>query len=93
MKFIEEIASQISEHCLKNIPERLRKKLIWLRRPGVASILILEEGSELRLIRKLSFKFGRRMEEICISVLTNGNKKIDDFIYESNSIFLKSWYS
>ena len=55
MNFMGEIASiviginlwfmpQISEHCPKSILEQFLKRLIWLRRPGVAPILILKEG-------------------------------------------------
>lgn len=39
------LAPQISEHCPKKIPGRLEKKLIWLRRPGVASTLIPSLGT------------------------------------------------
>jgi len=35
---------QISEHCPKYIPGRLRNKLIWFIRPGMASILIASLG-------------------------------------------------
>lgn len=35
---------QISEHCPKNIPGRFKNKLIWFKRPGIASILIANLG-------------------------------------------------
>lgn len=40
----EWLAPQISEHCPKKIPVRLIKKFVWFNRPGVASILIPNEG-------------------------------------------------
>lgn len=40
----EWLIPQISEHCPKNNPGEFIKKIIWLRWPGVASILIPNEG-------------------------------------------------
>lgn len=35
---------QISEHWPKNIPGRFINRVVWLRRPGVESILIPRDG-------------------------------------------------
>lgn len=36
---------QISEHCPKKIPGRLRNIIDWFNRPGVESILIPKDGT------------------------------------------------
>jgi len=75
---------QISEHCPKNILERFKKNLIWLRRPGVASILILKEGivhawitSREEIIIRIWARKGRIR---WVSVLINRNKELFEFM-------------
>jgi hypothetical protein len=39
MKLVDHtLAPQISEHCPYRMPGRLIEKLVWFRRPGVASV-------------------------------------------------------
>lgn len=92
---------QISEHCPKNIPGRFIMSKVWLRRPGVESILIPRDGivhawitsmEEVRIrIGKLNGRIhrlstSRRRNSLFISWLVG-------IMNESNSIFIKSEYS
>lgn len=107
MKYLDLIASieiginlwfapQISEHCPKNNPARLIKKLVWFRRPGVLSILIPSEGTAHEWITSADVVRIRICElNGTTSRLSTSNKRklkffnsFDWIIYESNSIFL-----
>lgn len=92
---------QISEHWPKNNPGRFIFNKDWLRRPGVESILMPNDGivhewitsiDEVRIrIGKLNGRTHR------LSVSNNRNsfnfKSLDGIIYELNSISKKSEYS
>ena len=92
----EWFAPQISEHCPKNFPERLGKREIWLRRPGVASILIPMAGIVQEWSTSEDVVISRVWHLIGIGVELSTSKSrnvLDGDMYESNSILLKSLYS
>lgn len=95
------MAPQISEHCPKNNPGRLIKKLDWFNRPGVPSTLTPKAGTVHEWITSAAEIKIRILIFIGNTVrLSTSNKRkllflnsLVGIIYESNSIELKSEYS
>lgn len=93
------LTPQISEHCPNIIPGRLILNLPWLIRPGVASILIPNDG----IVHECNTSAADTRIRICvfmgkiIRLSTSNNRNslllFNGFIYESNSKLLKSEYS
>jgi len=90
---------QISEHCPKYVPGRLRNRLIWFIRPGIASILIANLGIVHEWITS-SDEISNRiliLNGIIVLLSTSINRKFSLFklliMYDSNSILEKSEYS
>lgn len=95
------LAPQISEHCPKNNPGRLIKKLVWFNRPGDASIFTPSEGTaqEWRTsVADTRIRIWLLIGKIT-RLSTSNNRKVSKDIsfwgimYESNSIPEKSEYS
>lgn len=93
------LVPQISEHCPKYRPGELHKKFTWFSRPGTASALIPSAG----IVHEWSTSAAVIKFRICIFIgitillSTSSNRKLfivlDEFMYESNSCWLKSEYS
>lgn len=94
-------APQISEHCPKNNPGRVDRKLVWLRRPGVASTFTPKLGTVQEWRTSAAEIKMRIWEFIGITMRESTSKRRVIFILrslegikkESNSIFKKSEYS
>lgn len=92
---------QISEHCPKNNPGRLRYIVVWFSRPGVESILIPREGTAqawITSIEVVKVRMGSlmgRMHRLSTSISRNSLffSWLVGIINESNSVFKKSEYS
>jgi len=92
---------QISEHWPKNRPGRFMNSIVWLRRPGVESILIPKEGTVhawITSIEVVKIRIGRLKGKIHrLSTSSKRNslfvRLFSGIIKESNSILLKSGYS
>lgn len=95
------LVPQISEHCPKNKPGRLIRKLAWFSRPGVASALIPKEGivqawiTSVAVIKIRILVFKGIITRLSVSIRRKfiGGISFWGIINESNLIFLKSAYS
>lgn len=92
------LAPQISEHCPNIIPGRLILNLPWFSRPGVASILIPRAGiaheckTSAAVTKIRIWVFMGNTTRLSTSKSRNSFSSAG-FMYESNSILLKSEYS
>lgn len=94
-------APQISEHCPYNSPGRLIIMFLWFIRPGVASFFTPKLGIVHEWITsndEMSIRIWVFMGNTNLLSTSNNRNSLfsssnDGFIYESNSIFLKSEYS
>lgn len=92
---------QISEHWPKNTPGRFIVSVIWLRRPGVESILIPSAGTVQAWITSrevVKIRMGK-LKGSTHRLSTSKRRKslifnwLVGIMKESNSIFKKSEYS
>lgn len=76
-------APQISEHCPKKTPARRAEKLIWLMRPGHASILRPNTGilQEWRTSVDLTIKRISVLIGIISRLSTSSNRKFSSVVF------------